>query len=270
MNDSGSLRFPQLQMPSRVESGRRFNFLQSKVKERVTTGAWLKINLTRHLNGGNFRGTLKARILREVLAVPGESCMRRRRIHLKSIAALLGALFIVVGCAKRSEVQTTRPGIGEPGVASRPQGRLEEEKIPPSASIREIPVTPGVEGRAEWGPGSAAAEKSPLEDVFFDFRESTLREDAKQALMDNIRWLRANPRARVLIEGHCDERGTNEYNLALGERRAKMVRDFLVAGGVAADRISIISYGEERPFVLGHDESAWKWNRRAHFVVNPH
>jgi len=196
--------------------------------------------------------------------------MRRRRIYRNVITALLGALFIVAGCAKRSEVQTTGPEMEGPGVASRPHGRLEEEKIPPAASIREVPVTPEVEGRADWGPGSAATEKSPVEDVFFDFRESILREDAKQALMNNIRWFRANPRARVLIEGHCDERGTNEYNLALGERRAKTVRDFLVAGGIGVDRISIISYGEERPFVLGHDESAWQGNRRAHFVVNSH
>lgn len=196
--------------------------------------------------------------------------MRRRRVHLKAMTVLLGALFIVAGCAKKPEVQTTGPGMRGPGVASGPQGEVEEEKIASSPSIREAPVTSGVEGRAEWGPGLSAAEKSPLEDVFFDFRESTLREDAKQALMNNIRWLRANPHARVLIEGHCDERGTNEYNLALGERRAKTVRDFLVAGGVSADQLSIISYGEERPFVLGHDESAWKWNRRAHFVVNSH
>jgi peptidoglycan-associated lipoprotein len=109
------------------------------------------------------------------------------------------------------------------------------------------------------------AEESPLKDVFFDFRESALREDAKQTLKNNIQWLKANPRAQILIEGHADERGTNEYNLALGERRAKAIRDFLVAGNIHAKRVSIISYGEERPFVLGHDESAWKWNRLGHF-----
>ncbi len=68
-------------------------------------------------------------------------------------------------------------------------------------------------------------------------------------------------------EGHCDERGTSEYNLGLGERRARAVRDFLVAAGIAANRIRTVSYGKERPFVLGHDESAWKFNRRAHFVL---
>jgi hypothetical protein len=117
-----------------------------------------------------------------------------------------------------------------PGEAPRPQGKVQEEKIPPPVSIREVTVTPRVSERPEAGLGSAVAEESPL----------------------------------ILIEGHADERGTNEYNLALGERRAKTIRDFLVAGDIHAKRVSIISYGEERPFVLGHDESAWKWNRRGH------
>jgi peptidoglycan-associated lipoprotein len=157
-----------------------------------------------------------------------------------------------------------------PGAASGPQGRVAEEQIPPPTSIREVPVAPGAAGGSEAGPGSVVGKESPLEDVFFDFRESALREDAKQALMTNLQWLRANPQTRILVEGHCDERGTNEYNLALGERRAKAIRAFLVAGGMPPERVSIISYGEERPFVMGHDESAWKWNRRGHFVVVPH
>jgi peptidoglycan-associated lipoprotein len=104
-------------------------------------------------------------------------------------------------------------------------------------------------------------------DVFFDFDKSILRPDAKATLDNNIEWLKTNPDIRIVVEGHADERGTNEYNLALGNRRAKAVRGYLVAGGIDSKRISTISYGEERPFVLGHDESAWKWNRRGHFVV---
>jgi peptidoglycan-associated lipoprotein len=107
----------------------------------------------------------------------------------------------------------------------------------------------------------------PLKDVFFDFDKAVVRGDQQAALNENASWLKANPGARLLIEGHCDERGTAEYNLALGERRAKAVKDYLVGAGIAADRLSTISYGEERPFVLGHDESAWKWNRRGHFVL---
>ena len=106
-----------------------------------------------------------------------------------------------------------------------------------------------------------------LMDIFFDFDKSTLKDDQKPALQADLAALKTDPKLKLLIEGHCDERGTVEYNLALGERRAKAVKDALQAAGIAADRLSIISYGKERPFVLGHDESAWKWNRRAHFVV---
>ena len=106
-----------------------------------------------------------------------------------------------------------------------------------------------------------------MKDVFFDFDKSNIREDQKAALNDNIGWLKVNSRAKITLEGHCDERGTAEYNLGLGERRAKGVKDYLVAAGIAADRVATISYGKERPFVLGHDESAWKWNRRSHFVI---
>jgi peptidoglycan-associated lipoprotein len=122
-------------------------------------------------------------------------------------------------------------------------------------------------------PGAAAAARpqvsaSPVKDVFFDFDQASIRDDQKAALNENVAWLKQNSRAKVTVEGHCDERGANEYNLALGERRAKAVKDYLVAAGVAADRVATVSYGEERPFVLGHDESAWKWNRRGHFTVS--
>jgi peptidoglycan-associated lipoprotein len=106
-----------------------------------------------------------------------------------------------------------------------------------------------------------------LKDVFFDFDKSAIRDDQKAPLAENVAWLKANARVKITVEGHCDERGTSEYNLGLGERRAKAVKDYLVAAGIAADRIATISYGKERPFVLGHDESAWKWNRRGHFVI---
>ena len=92
--------------------------------------------------------------------------------------------------------------------------------------------------------------------------------DAK-TLDRNANWLKSNPNHLVLIEGHCDERGTNEYNLALGERRAKSTMNYLVSQGVQANRITIISYGEERPQCTEHTESCWAKNRRAHFLVKP-
>jgi peptidoglycan-associated lipoprotein len=117
------------------------------------------------------------------------------------------------------------------------------------------------------GAGGSAAIVSPLKDVFFQYDKAIIEADQKAALDDNVRWLKANSGAKVSIEGHCDERGTAEYNLGLGDRRAKAVRDYLVTAGIAANRISTISYGKERAFVSGHDENAWRQNRRAHFEI---
>lgn len=112
-----------------------------------------------------------------------------------------------------------------------------------------------------------AADKGYLRDAFFAFDDSTLSADAQAALTASATWLKQNPQYNLLIEGHCDERGTEQYNLALGDRRANTARDFMVALGVDASRIRTVSYGEERPFDAGHDESAWAKNRRDHLVI---
>jgi peptidoglycan-associated lipoprotein len=106
-----------------------------------------------------------------------------------------------------------------------------------------------------------------LADVRFEFDRYDLTADATQALDANAAWLKANPRHLVLIEGHCDERGTGAYNLALGERRAKATQNYLTAHGVQAGRVSIVSYGEEKPQCSDHTEACWEKNRRAHFMV---
>ncbi|MBI4573486.1 MAG: exosortase system-associated protein, TIGR04073 family [candidate division NC10 bacterium] len=111
------------------------------------------------------------------------------------------------------------------------------------------------------------AQETPLRDIFFDSDSASLRGDAREVLLTNAKWLRMNPHVEVTIEGHCDESGKSEYNQVLGYRRARAVRDFLVASGVATERISIVSYGNERPFVFGSEESWRRWNRRAHLVV---
>ena len=102
--------------------------------------------------------------------------------------------------------------------------------------------------------------------MFFDFDKYDIRPTDAKTLDTNAAWLKSNDNL-VLIEGHCDERGTNEYNLALGERRAKAAMNYLVAQGVQASRITIISYGKERPTCTEHSESCWAQNRRAHFLV---
>jgi peptidoglycan-associated lipoprotein len=106
-----------------------------------------------------------------------------------------------------------------------------------------------------------------LGDVYFDFDKAELREDARERLSRNAQWLREHPQFEVTIEGHCDERGTNEYNLALAERRAGVTRDYIASLGVTGGRLRSISYGEERPQCTASSESCWAMNRRAHFVV---
>lgn len=112
-----------------------------------------------------------------------------------------------------------------------------------------------------------ARERGWIRDAFFGFDSTTLDADARAALDTSARWLRDQPRVRVTIEGHCDERGTEQYNLALGDRRAETARQYLAALGVDPDRISTVSYGEERPFAHGSNEEAWQQNRRAHIRV---
>jgi peptidoglycan-associated lipoprotein len=108
-----------------------------------------------------------------------------------------------------------------------------------------------------------------VEDIHFDFDRYDIRPDAARILDANARWIKANPRALVLIEGHSDERGTNEYNLALGERRAKAAMNYLAGQGLPADRFTVISYGEEWPMCQERTETCWARNRRAHFLVKP-
>jgi len=107
-----------------------------------------------------------------------------------------------------------------------------------------------------------------LQTIYFDYDSATLKAPAKTTLERSADWLKRNPKVNVRIEGHCDERGTNEYNLALGERRALSARRYLISLGINPDSIFTISYGEERPAAEGHDESAWKFNRRDEFKIS--
>ena len=113
----------------------------------------------------------------------------------------------------------------------------------------------------------AAIRQGFQANVYFDFDKSNLRPTAAEALAKNAEWLSAHSEFLVRIEGHCDERGTNEYNIALGDRRANSARDYLTANGVAGDRLSSISYGEDRPVCAESNEACWQRNRRAYMVI---
>jgi peptidoglycan-associated lipoprotein len=106
-----------------------------------------------------------------------------------------------------------------------------------------------------------------VKDAFFDLDKSDIRADARTALTQDAEFLRSYPQVRISLEGHCDERGSTEYNLGLGQRRAEAAKNYLVSLGISADRIETVSWGKERPFCTEHDESCWQQNRRAHFVM---
>jgi peptidoglycan-associated lipoprotein len=139
-----------------------------------------------------------------------------------------------------------------------------EEDPPP-----EEPVQPDVQTEPEPPPEpEPVVDTYNAEAIYFAFDDYSLGGDAKAALSNLAEYLKTNPSAFVQIEGHCDERGTNEYNLALGDRRANSVRDHLIDLGVTPDRLSTISYGEEKPAMDGSNEQAWSQNRRAEFVIS--
>ena len=150
---------------------------------------------------------------------------------------------------------------------------------PPSGTAMTVPTGPrSMDGgtRQAAAVGSTTRERiegfrvgDRLADIHFEFDKYELTAEATKTLDTNAEWLKANPRHLVLIEGHCDERGTVAYNLALGERRAKATQNYLAAQGVQAGRISIVSYGEEKPQCAEHSEACWAKNRRAHFLVKP-
>ena len=137
--------------------------------------------------------------------------------------------------------------------------------------------SPAAQGAGSGGAGLGAGATPPapatfavareLKDIHFDFDKYNIRPGDAKALQANAKWMRTNPRYLILIEGHADERGTNEYNMALGDRRAKATLNYLLTLGVAANRITIISYGEERPLCAERNEPCWSKNRRAHFMV---
>jgi peptidoglycan-associated lipoprotein len=161
-------------------------------------------------------------------------------------AVALALLVLVAGCSKKA---------GQEAPATTPPPAVQPASNPPPTTPQEQPA-----------PAPAEPATQNWQDAYFDYDKSDLRDDARAALDADAKMLSDHANAAITIEGHCDERGTPEYNLALGERRANAAKDYLVAHGVDGSRIETISYGEERPFATGHDEASWAQNRRAHLV----
>ena len=190
------------------------------------------------------------------------------------VATLVIGTALFAGCAKRPATTAASAPAPTGTVATAP---------PPAAAVVAPPPAPAPPAMAPPATAAPAAPAAPtarpepkefaavpeLKPIYFDFDKYDIRPADAKVLDANAQWLKSNDSQLLLIEGHCDERGTNEYNLALGERRAKSTMNYLVSQGVQASRITIISYGEERPVCTQKNEECWSKNRRAQFLVKP-
>lgn len=169
------------------------------------------------------------------------------------VSVLTVVLVVAVAGCKKPTKAVSIPSSG-PGATGWGEGGIPLSAMPESIIFGEI---------------TDPEMKAIFEDIHFDYDDSGIK-DSERPILENISvWLKDSPDVVIQVEGHCDERGSNEYNLALGERRSLGVRGYIVDLGVSPDRIYTISYGEEQPVDPGHDESAWWQNRRAHFMVAP-
>jgi len=187
-----------------------------------------------------------------------------RLFTLVLVGIFLSSIFFATSCAKKV-VRETRPGVS---VTEEEVKRFEEEReARRKAMIEEEALREKGRPTARYtGDWETQKEGFEMEDIYFEFDSAVLTDDVQGILRKKAAWLLDN-QSEVLIEGHCDERGTPEYNLALGDRRATSAKSYLVSLGVEANRLAIISYGEEKPLDPGHNEEAWAKNRRAHFVI---
>jgi len=182
------------------------------------------------------------------------------------VAYAMVVAILMVGCAKTPATTTAGAPAPSGTATTTSDGSRAPGVSPGSSSSSTASTRPTSTGGARVVPSEYQVVRD-LEDVHFDYDKYDIGDAAAKALDTNAAWLARNADRLVLIEGHCDERGTTEYNVALGERRAKATMNYLVARGVAAHRISIVSYGEERPACTQHNESCWAKNRRAHFLA---
>jgi len=200
-----------------------------------------------------------------------------RKSYIVSVIFILCIGLVLMGCPKKTVVKDEPSAKAEAAkmeaerVAKEKEKEAKEKEAQEAARLKEEQAkkeferslvakrTPGIEGEV--------FESSLLKPIHFDFDKYDIRPADTEILKGNSAFLKKFPNVKIQIEGHCDERGTNEYNLALGERRANSTKKYLTSLGVTADRVSTISYGEEKPMDPGHNEEAWTKNRRANFLI---
>ncbi len=204
----------------------------------------------------------------------------KEEVFMKKFFVLILVLavgLIFAGCAKKAVVQPEQPAapqeIVQKAVAPEPAEKKAETAKAEPAKMEAPVITKEEPKKAETIQAKEVVETKPtmpaFENIHFDFDKYYIRDDAKPTLQSVSDWLVKDKSAKMLLEGHCDEWGTNEYNLALGERRAKSTRDYLMSSGVVKDRLDMISFGEERPLCKEQNKECWQKNRRVQFVIKP-
>jgi peptidoglycan-associated lipoprotein len=192
----------------------------------------------------------------------GNRSMMKHTARVLFLGLLAMCLAIAApGCPKKKAPPATPEPVATPAPAPTPAPTPKPVEVK-DPGFQEPKPAPPIELSAD-----EIKARGLLQTVYFDLDKHDLSDATRATLRTNADWLKANSRWKVVVEGHCDERGTTEYNLELGGRRSRAVRDFLVSLGVAESRIRTVSYGEERAAAPGHDESAWSRNRRAEFAV---
>ncbi|MBJ6752574.1 peptidoglycan-associated lipoprotein Pal [Geomonas anaerohicana] len=193
----------------------------------------------------------------------------RKNIAGCLVVLCMGAL-VAGGCAKKDLVKPEEKAPSVTAPAPETAKPAQETTTPKAPVTEQTPVREPVVAQepVREAPKTGTGDlQGQLQKIYFNFDSSDLSEDSRNVLTRNAEYLSKQPSLKIRIEGNCDERGSDDYNMALGERRAKAAKDYLVNLGISSERISILSYGEEKPVDPGHDEAAWAKNRRDEFVV---
>ena len=178
--------------------------------------------------------------------------LRQRNLLIFSLIVFCSiSICFSVGCAKKGQVREEET-----------EQVIEEEEVEPTPIEEPVKPPPEEEKTEVLEP-----KEIRFDMIYFDYDKYNLKPDARETLLETVETLRANSNVKIMIEGHCDERGTIEYNLQLGKKRAESARVFIIASGIDANRLNTISYGEEKPRALGHNERAWAKNRRDEFKI---
>jgi len=195
--------------------------------------------------------------------------MQKKLWKLLFLAVVIPGILLTASCSKKViKEDTSASGLYDTSAEDSQAASSVYKDDTDARSSEPVVSTENIETSRISREQMAAREKFINEDIYFGFDQSSLSGEAQMILRRKADWMRNNSGTSIIIEGHCDERGTTEYNLALGDRRGESVKTFLANLGLSVSRIATISYGEEKPLDPGHTEYAWSRNRRAHFIID--